>query len=261
MTGIDPVWPMILTNADWQKKKGAFAKVAGKSGVGEAMTAAEKAFKKIDWNIFVAQSILPAQRDQDVIVARKAASITAFKTTVEPTRVQLKKLRDVATKTAGDWKKSKLIPSSATKHVQDVAKAADFLFISLAGNSQVMTSRLKTFDDMLAAKKKFERDEIQKLDTSIENLEKALAAAAADPTKATWSLGSSSAHQRCRSMCNAIRNVPKLKTKYWSTWQPFGDEYNKDVPEGPREAEVMKKKIATVKTELAKFKANYKNDL
>jgi hypothetical protein len=95
------------------------------------------------------------------------------------------------------------------KHLQDVAKAADTLMVTLAGNSQTMTSR----------------------------------------------------HQRCRSMCNTIRAVPKLKAKYWGTWEKFGDGYHRDCPDGPQEQDVMRRKIQTVSTELAKFKASYVRDL
>jgi hypothetical protein len=258
-----PTWPEILTNTDWQKKKGAISKIGGKTGVGEAMTASQNAFKGIDWSLFDAATALPMpkDRDPDKIVAAKAACVQEFKTKVEPTRAQLKTLRDKATAVAGAWKKNRLIPASSTKHIEDVTKAADAFSLGLAGNSQNLTTLLKTFDTMLAVKQKAEQDELAKVDVTIANLEKALLEAAAKPTKKSWSEGSTSAHQRCRSMCNMIRNVPKLKAKYWGTWQKFGDEYHKDAAEGALEAAAMKKKIETVKTELAKFKASYKKDL
>jgi hypothetical protein len=257
----DPTWPVILTNNDWQKKKGNIAKIAGKSGVGEAMTAADKAFKKINWPEFDARNILPAQRDVDRLQAKKKALPGLHKTTVEPARVELKKLRDQAAKVAGEWKKNKLMPASSAKHAELVAKAADQLFITLAGNSAIFAERIKTYDDMIAVKQKMEQDELKKFDVIIANLEQALKEAAANPTKKTWSDGNTSAHQRCRSACNAIRNIPKLKAKYWGTWQKFGDNYERDCPDGERETAVMREKINTVKTELAKLKANYHGDL
>lgn len=258
-----PTWPAILTNADWQKKKGVISKIAGKTGIGEAMTAAENAFKQINWDLFDAVTALPMpkDRDPDKIAAAKAACTKEFSAKVEPARTQLKKLRDKATPLAAAWKKNKLIPAASTKHVEDVAKAADAFSLGLAGNSQNMTSLLKTFDTMLAVKQKAEQDELGKIDVTIANLEKALLGVAAKPTKKGWSDGATCAHQRCRSMCNMIRNVPKLKAKYWGIWQKFGDEYHKDAPVGALEAAAMKKKIDTVKAELAKFKASYKKDL
>jgi hypothetical protein len=257
----DPTWPVILTNNDWQKKKGSIAKVAGKSGIGEAMTSAERAFKKIDFNKFDAREILPADRDVDKIMARKKALGPYHKTAVEPARAQLKLLRDRAAKVAGEWKKNKLIPASSTKHAEEVAKAADLLYMTLAGNSAYFGGQLKTFDAMIAVKHKMEQDELKKFEVTLANLDQALNETAANPTKESWSSGNTSAHQRCRSVCNAIRNIPKLKDKYWNTWQKFGDEYHKDCPAGEREGEVMRQKIATVKKELVALKSNYKRDL
>jgi hypothetical protein len=261
-TGADPIWPAILTDRDWQKKKGNIAKVAGKTGIGAAMTAAEKAFARIDWLKFDARHMLPQDRDAPKIKAAKANCGALYKSTVEPARVKLKDLRDVATKQAADWKKNKLIPAATVKHLETIAKTADTLWITLKSNSQVFSSRLATFDVLLAEKLKQEQDELAKINDTIANLEKALGEVARTPTKAAWSTEKTSAHQRCRSMCNTIRNVPKLKAKYWSTWEKFGNFYHKDAPDGaPEETVAMNAKIDTVKRELAKFKANFRADL
>jgi hypothetical protein len=109
-------------------------------------------------------------------------------------------------------------------------------------------------------KQKMEQDELKKFEVTLANLETALRQAAANPTKKVWFEGNTSAHQRCRSVCNAIRNIPKLKPKYWATWQPFGDEFHRDCPDGEREQELMRKKIATVAKDQT-LKANYKRDI
>jgi hypothetical protein len=261
MTAPDPTWPAILTNQDWQKKKGTIAKVAGKTGIGEQMTKAQKAFAKINWKAFDAREISPQDRDVDKIMKAKQNAMQLYKTTVEPARNELKKLRDMSKKLSDEWKKKTAIPSSATKHALEVAKSADFFSLTLLGNSDTMTSRLKTFDTMLDVKRKAAAEETKKLAVTVGNLETALKDVAKTPTKKAWSDGNTSAHQRCRSMCNTIRNVPQLKAKYWKTWEAFGNEYHRDAPDGPKEAEVMKKKIATVDSELKKFKANYQKDL
>jgi hypothetical protein len=261
-TGVDPTWPAILTDRDWQKKKGNVAKVAGKTGIGAAMTAAEKAFAKIEWPKFDARNMLPHDRDEPKIKAAKANCAALYKSTVEPARVKLKDLRDIATKQAAAWKKNKLIPAATVKHLETIANTADTLWITLKSNSQVFSSRLATFDTLLAEKVKQEQDELAKINVTIANLEKALADIVRTPTKAAWSTGNTSAHQRCRSMCNTIRNVPKLKAKYWGTWEKFGNFYHKDAPDGaPEETAAMTAKIDTVKRELAKFKASYRGDL
>src|SRR5204862_325589 len=111
-------------------------------------------------------------------------------------------------------------------------------------------------------KQKNANDEAAKLGVTVTNLEVALGKAVTKPTAQFWRDGSDSPHQRCRSMCNAIRNIPDLKDKYWNTWQPYGNEYHKDVKDGAAdEATKMKAKIANVSKSLATFKGSYKRDL
>jgi hypothetical protein len=260
---IDPIWPVVLTDKDWQKKKGTIAKVTAKTGLGTQMIKAYGLFKKINFDKFEAQRAIPLPHDRDIpnIVKAKQNAMTFYKSQVEPTRNELKKLRDMAKKVSDDWKKSKTIPSSATKAALDVANAADSLSMELLGNSHTMAPRIASFDTMIETKKKAADEEIKKLAVTITNLEKALGEVAKTPTKAFWSAGNTSAHQRCRSMCNTIRVVPVLKGKYWKTWQPFGDEYHKKAPDGPQEAAAVKKMISNVETALKVFKANYQKDL
>ncbi len=61
---------------------------------------------------------------------------------------------------------------------------------------------------------------------------------------------------------NSIRNIPELKAKYWGTWQPYGNDYHKDVKAGGSdEGTKIKAKVATVAKSLAEFKAGYKKEL
>ena len=70
----DPTWPVTLTDKDWQKKKGNISKLAGETGIGDAMDDAEKAFDKIDWKKFDAREILPQDRDISNLKALKSAA-------------------------------------------------------------------------------------------------------------------------------------------------------------------------------------------
>jgi len=255
----DPTWPVTLTDKDWQKKKGNISKLAGETGIGDAMDDAEKAFDKIDWKKFDAREILPQDRDISNLKALKSAAGDYYKSTVEPVRVKVKKIKDLAEKTAAEWKKKTLIPSSARKAAEAVASEADKFWLTLKGNSSTFDEYMKTFDTMIAVKEKNAIDEAKKLDVTIANLETALKDFAKAPTKAAWSTGNTSSHQRCRSMCNSIRNIPALKDEYWSTWQKFGDEYHRDAPDGgEEETAAMKTKGQTVWKALATFKANYR---
>ena len=260
---VDPSWPVVLTDKDWQKKKGTVAKVTAKTGLGAQMIKTEKLFKKINWDKFEAQRAIPLPHNRDLpnIVKAKQTAMSSYKSDIEPVRNELKKLRDMAKKVSDEWKKSKTIPGSATKAALEVMNAADGLSMEMLGNSHTMAPRIKSFDTMIETKKKQADEEIKKLAVTITNLEKALGEVAKTPTKAFWSGGPTSAHQRCRSMCNTIRVVPVLKDKYWKTWQPFGDEYHKKAPDGPQEGAAIKKMISNVETALKVFKANYQKDL
>ncbi len=62
-------WPTALTNADWQKKKSFLDKTKSKTktGLGDALTAAQTAWGKIDWSLLKAEGKvfpMPAQWDK-----------------------------------------------------------------------------------------------------------------------------------------------------------------------------------------------------
>jgi hypothetical protein len=57
-----PEWPDTLTNRDWQKKKGALAKMSGKTDIGATMTDAKDEFDKIDWTLLEAAQMPGADR-------------------------------------------------------------------------------------------------------------------------------------------------------------------------------------------------------
>ena len=254
-----PKWPAILMNADWQKKKGAISKMLGKTGVGEAMNAAKALFDKIEWEKMDALSILPGDRDIPIIRERQKGAKTYYSAHVVPARALVKKVCDAAEATAKKFKANKLVPASSTKHAEAVVKEADAFWITLKDNAQWAADMNKSFETMIALKEKNALDENKKLPATIENLEKSLKGSLKDMTSSFWRNGSDSPHQRCRSMCNAIRNIPALKAEYWSEWQTYGNEYHKDVVDGAKnENDLMKKKIVKVTNALAVFKANYK---
>jgi len=55
--------------------KGQGLQLAGKTGVGEAMNAAQADFLKIDWNTIAAEDIHSKDRDMPIILERKKAAI------------------------------------------------------------------------------------------------------------------------------------------------------------------------------------------
>ncbi len=121
-------YPAVLTNKDWQKKKGPFAKLAGKTGVGETLQACEKAWAAVDWSVF--------DLDQARKKGRKAVrdgfkvAQAEYKKSVEGLRKALMAASAAADKAAAAFKKNKLIPSSATKAAADISKTAQLMLVA-----------------------------------------------------------------------------------------------------------------------------------
>jgi len=255
-------YPKILTDKDWQDKKGKIAKLAGKTGIGELMKKAEEAHKKIDWTAKYDLALrlrlqldkfdLTTSKDEIIDILEKQA-ITEFMVDAAPVRKALSELRDQAKKIAGEWKKKPLVPSSSAKHAEEVAKQADLMFLSMKESSEGVASLFgaKKVRELLQKKK---LEALQQLDKQIELCENGLKACLKTATKKCWVSGG--AHQGCRSVNNSVAAIPALKKIYYPTWNKFGNNYADDIPDNdPEEAKKIKEKVKTVFNELIKFKA------
>ncbi|MCA1974297.1 MAG: hypothetical protein LDL44_15780 [Caenispirillum sp.] len=120
-------YPSVLTNKDWQKKKGPFAKMAGKTGLGDELTACEKAWGAVKWAAFDETKV---KNDRTAIEGAWKAAQAEYKKSVEPLRKALQGVIATAQKTSAAFKKNKLIPSSATKAADDIGKAAERLLVA-----------------------------------------------------------------------------------------------------------------------------------
>ncbi|GAA0567912.1 hypothetical protein [Caenispirillum bisanense] len=142
-------YPAILTNKDWQKKKGPFAKLAGKTGVGESLNACEKAWQAVKWGVFDTSKLKNKARS-DIEGAWKVAQ-GEYKRSIEPLRKALQGVMATTDKTAAAFKKNKLIPSSATKAAQDISKAAERLLVA----TRSIDTRF--FEEKMERYKKFDK--------------------------------------------------------------------------------------------------------
>ena len=257
-----PVWPASLTDASWQKKKGSIAKIAGETGVGEAMKAGKALFDKLDFNSMEASQIPPGDRNEEDLEEKKQAVLEWHKKSVEPVRTHVKEIIDAATKAAISWKKNKLIPKDSVKAAEDVASEANLFHLALKSNSVFMTNLGQDYDRMIDICRRTEAAERLTLSTAVANLKKALQEVVANPTKAQWESANTSAHQRCRSMCNAIKGIPSLKKQYFTEWQPYGNFYAKSVVAGsPTEKADVIQLVKNVGASLKKFESTYQAHL
>jgi len=129
-----PDYPVIITNASWQKEKGSIAKLVGKTGVGEALQACQNAYGAINGLLFS-----PKQSYPDIPSIEKdwqAAKTEGGK--FEGVRKLLSHARDLANAAAGKYKANKLVPSSSTAHALSVAKECDRFAVVLRSYGEVV---------------------------------------------------------------------------------------------------------------------------
>ncbi len=261
------VYPEILTNKVWQKKKGVVAKTKGETGVGTAMDVAQAAFKKIDWNKLDATLALPLpsdRRDKEKIETAKKEAIKHYKEAVPPVQEACREIATNATAAAGTWAKNVLLKAART-HALEVAKEAIQFSSHLAMSSSVMVENMKSFDTLsekIDNKKEMYVGGDFDLEKQIHNLEITISnfLKNGEYTKSAWAIfGKPPLRQVLRSVCNGVASIPEVKKKYWTTWEKFGDLYEKDAPDGPEEEKVIKQKIGTIALSLKELKSNYKS--
>jgi hypothetical protein len=144
---IQQAYPPILTAKNWDKAKGVIAKVsAGKTGIGEACTKLQAAYQKVHWADFdlpeVTEKTLGTwggDNSGNFTHANWTKLLNAILAKADsqfaPVVTQAFALRDLCQKTAKEFQKSKTIPSSATRHVLEMAKVADQFGVALNKNT------------------------------------------------------------------------------------------------------------------------------
>jgi hypothetical protein len=119
-----PEYPKVLTADNWNKKKGLIAKAAGKTGIGEALTALEKLFGEVEWQKF--------EFLEYVTRAPSAERLERCKTDAEAAYHNVKKVIDQALfcerqaeQVERKFSTNKLIPKDTIvllEHIADLAK-------------------------------------------------------------------------------------------------------------------------------------------
>ncbi len=203
--------PVILTQADWNKKKGVIAKMAGETGIGAAMKVLEAEWKKVDWDeMDPVEAFTKAKLKANPTNYAKVFAIAKGQISkVEGVRVKVKALRDLAEKTEKKFKASKLIPSSSTQHVANIKTTADHFWIELKSIDKLWEAKEKVINE------KYKKD-LTFAATNLKNNLKSSTAKAdvfADkvrktPNAATFNSG---IQQAARDMTQNIVNVKKIK--------------------------------------------------
>jgi hypothetical protein len=202
--------PVILTDADWQKKKGIIAKAAGETGIGKAMKAVEVEWKKVDWEDLdpnAAWNKTGLQRNP-VNYAKVFNAAKAEYSKIAAVRSKVKTLADLAEKTEAKFKSSKLIPSSSREHVGKIAKEADRLWIELKSIDQIWTAEEKAVKLHYNTKLKQTADNLGKaIPIVLGRADKFVEAVKKDPKPKTFNDGMPKV---ARDITQQIGNVEKI---------------------------------------------------
>jgi hypothetical protein len=119
-----PPYPVILTQADWNKKKGLFAKAAGETGLGALMTECERQYKAVAWTKLDVRKALAGGATGAQAQEGYMEAYNEFTKKVKPLATKVTELQTKAGVTETKFRNTKTIPSSSTAHVTKVKEAA-----------------------------------------------------------------------------------------------------------------------------------------
>jgi hypothetical protein len=215
-------YPATITQAYWDKKKGIAAKMAGKTGIGEAAAKAERAFEKIDWTQFDIDKLAPmgvSDENLRVVITLKDNVVTEFRKSVKPAIDDLKELKDTANAAAADMRKNKAL-KDASKLAEEMAKEADHFSVALQLNgvffekvNKQWETNKEAIEHGLTVRAQVMADTavyLKQLLTGLAQIQKADA-----PTRDLWD---HVVKQQGRSVSNNLKGNPELAKKYLKTW-------------------------------------------
>lgn len=134
-----PTYDPMLTQKNWDKNKGSLAKMAGYTGMGDALRTLEADYKKVDWTVFDMQVLFPRGSKDFTLPKLEKAMEAAVKDAKAGAAAKLRasalETRDTALKTEKDYKANKLVPKAATALCASIAKAAEQLSVAANANS------------------------------------------------------------------------------------------------------------------------------
>ncbi len=184
-----PIIHIILTEVQWKKKKGVFAKIGGKTGISEAMRAVKLAHDKVKWDkiatkivlVQAGENLTPALLDEidKAYYGARGGLLTLYKAVVV--------LETTLGKTLEKYKKNPLIPSASLKQVTDMLKQAKIT--RLAWSPAVSDAAWKKFVAARRAEMDENLEQIRDLLDNLDEVEAYLNRVQARPTVATYNAG------------------------------------------------------------------------
>ena len=229
-----PVFPVILTPANWQQEKGVVAKVfKGETGIDKLLRDLRIAYDAVEWQYFVPDFAGPLKkpRTREQLAERrqqakgKAGQLEVFRKKCFATRDAMAKVRD-------SFKKSLVIPKSSALHVQKMMTACEQLALEAksideSGFERVQQEINRTEQVGL----KMLNDWIKGVETNLPKVQKELTVAKYNEVL----------HQQVRGVGTAISKIPRYKAVYDRDWADMvGDGFMSNVKDGQPVAAKLK---------------------
>lgn len=215
--------PPELTKRSWDNNKGKVAKAAGKTGVGEALSQVEKTYKNVNWDNFDADKTAKGRDTYTKWINDiKTKATSEANGNLKKFETALASTEKAARAAEAKFKKSRMIPKSATKLAGEVAKAAGTLRVEVGGKA--MTNFFRRLGDALNNVLEYRINETKqsvakvpvKNAGRVKTLKTALVAVAKlDPSdekrkKVVAGIGDS-LYDACRDYTQAIGNMKKFQ--------------------------------------------------
>jgi hypothetical protein len=248
-----PEYPDILTQANWDKKKGVFAKIFGeKTGIGEAMKALKKAYDDVDWEKFKLANHLPQGKEATLEVLDKLKKEAIGQgAKIKALDEKARALERLAEEIHKKFKENKKIPAASTEHVKkvyDAAKLFDYA-ITMGTITDLLEKEYQENKQGIETSMKVHGENRKRLasyiDKVIAGVEKTYTK---DQFNAFWSecirgLGT--------ALPQVVANQPELKGEY-TVWKQFSaDPFQATDQDTP---ETLKQKCQQVKVVVQKIK-------
>jgi hypothetical protein len=243
--GSVPMYPTVLTNANWQSNKGKIAKLLkGKTGIGAELVALQRKYNAIKWQLFDPKvgGPLPKPRTMQEVDERWEQAMKA-RPQLDALRKDIFATRDKIKRLGDEWTKSKVVPAASANHLK----------VTMVKAAEQLAQDIKDIDD---SGYKSVREEIQRVEQIatqmlakwVKGVEGAVPKVKTTPTVAKYQ---EVLHQQVRGLGTAISKMPRYKAIYTSDWEKkVGDGFMSGVKDG----EPVKKKVAEVEAALQRFK-------
>src|SRR4051812_10922167 len=119
-----PVYPVVLTKANWDLNKGSMGKAPNELGIGPAITAAQTDFNKIDWKAAEITDSLVIADYNELQISQLLGKMRAARQSVLTCINDLQTLSSTAATVASNYERSVTFTKPQIDHVRRIKEAS-----------------------------------------------------------------------------------------------------------------------------------------